>query len=87
MDYAKIFGALYPDMGGAKADPPKKFVAGRDIHWLQAFVGGSANGGVSKNYLLFSIPKIFLAGPDGKLISCYLRGPKIKQAVASALAR
>jgi thiol-disulfide isomerase/thioredoxin len=68
-------------------EAPKKFVAARNIHWAQAFVGDSTDGDLAKHYVLTTIPKIFLVGPDGKLVACYLRGAKIQQTVASALAR
>jgi thiol-disulfide isomerase/thioredoxin len=68
-------------------EAPKKFVATRDMHWTQAFAGDSTDGVVARNYVMSTIPKIFLVGPDGKLVACYLRGAKIQQTVASALAR
>ena len=57
-------------------EAPKKFLATRDIHWTQAFAGDSTDGVVARNYVLSTIPKIFLVGPDGKLVACYLRGAK-----------
>jgi hypothetical protein len=34
-----------------------------------------------------AIPRIFLVGPNGNLVACHLRGPKIKEAVGAALSR
>jgi thiol-disulfide isomerase/thioredoxin len=71
----------------ADREAPKKFVSSRDLPWIHAFVGDAFDSSAARNYPLSSIPKLFLVGPDSKLIGCYLRGPDIKKAVAKALAK
>jgi len=63
----------------------KRFVAAEDIRWTQAFRGEVSNGTVTRDYGVIGIPSIFLIGPDGKIVARNIRGPKIKEAVASAL--
>jgi peroxiredoxin len=66
---------------------PRKFARGQGIAWTQDFLGDMSRDGVTRSYGVFSIPAIFLIGPDGKVLAANLRGPKIKEAVAAALAR
>lgn len=68
------------------SDAPKRFVKTRDIHWTQGFLGDWGQDKVTKTFEVGSIPSIWLIGPDGKVISGGLGGPKIKEAVAAALA-
>ena len=65
---------------------PEKFVKDNGIGWTQVFLGEWSKDEVTPNYGVFSIPSIFLIGPDGKVLAADLRGPKIKEAVAAALA-
>jgi peroxiredoxin len=66
----------------------KKFVESKDIRWTQAFLGEwSSKDTVTANYGVYSIPSIFLVGPDGKIMARDLRGNEIKKAVSAALAK
>jgi len=66
---------------------PAKFVKANSIAWTQVFVDGyGGKDMVAQNYGVYGIPAIFLIGPDGKVLSTDLRGPKMKSAVAAALA-
>jgi thiol-disulfide isomerase/thioredoxin len=69
------------------AAAPKAFVRDRDIRWTQVFLGDWGQDTVTKALEISSIPSIWLIGPDGKIISRSLRGPKIREAVASALGK
>jgi peroxiredoxin len=66
---------------------PMKFAREQGISWTQGFLGEwYSKDKVSENYGVFGIPAIFLIGPDGKVLATDLHGPKIKEAVAAALA-
>jgi peroxiredoxin len=65
---------------------PKKFARDQGISWAQGFLGDWSKDKVTVNYGVFGIPAIFLIGPDGKVLANDLRGSKIKEAVAAALA-
>ena len=65
---------------------PEKFVKDNGIGWTQVFLGEWSKDLITLSYGVFAIPKIFLIGPDGKVLATGLRGPKIKKAVAAALA-
>jgi thiol-disulfide isomerase/thioredoxin len=65
---------------------PVKFVRNLGIAWTQAFLVNAFNNVTMRDYRLSSIPQILLIGPDGKILATHLRGPKIKDAVAAALA-
>jgi hypothetical protein len=54
--------------------------------WTQGFLGEWLKNRVTLCYGVYGIPAIFLIGPDGKVLAAGLRGPKIKEAVAAALA-
>jgi len=71
------------------ADPalPARYAKIHDIHWTQGFLGDWSDNKVTPKYGVFGIPSIFLIGPDGRIVATGLRGPKIKEAVASALAQ
>jgi peroxiredoxin len=67
-------------------EAPAKFAKTKGLAWMQTFLGGDwSNNKVGQNYGVASIPQIMLVGPDGKITARYLRGPKIMEAVASAL--
>jgi len=66
-------------------EAPKKFVRNKNIRWTQVFLGDWGQDRVTKDFEVGAIPSIWLIGPDGKIISRNLRGPKIKEAAASAL--
>ena len=65
---------------------PEKFVKDNGIGWTQVFLGEWSKDLITLSYGVFAIPKIFLIGPDGKVLAADLRGPKIKEAVAASLA-
>ena len=65
---------------------PRKFARIHDIGWTQGFLGDWSDDKVTQKYGVFGIPSIFLIGPDGKILATDLRGAKIKEAVAKALA-
>ena len=65
----------------------KKFVESKDIRWTQVFIGKGSKGTVTVDYGVYSIPSIFLVGPDGKIMDDGLTGNEIKKAVSAALAK
>jgi thiol-disulfide isomerase/thioredoxin len=65
----------------------KKFVVSNDIRWTQVFIGKGSKGTVIVDYGVYSIPSIFLVGPDGKIMDDGLTGNEIKKAVSAALAK
>lgn len=71
------------------ADPSKakKFMQNHDIGWPQVVVSRSDDKWMQKYGYGRGIPMIFLIGPDGRLLATDLRGAKIKEVVAAALAR
>lgn len=66
---------------------PKKFAWNEGIAWTQGFLGAWSNDKVTQAYGVYGIPAIFLIGSDGKVLATDLRGTKIKEAVALALAQ
>jgi len=66
---------------------PRRYAQRNEIHWTQGFLGDWSDDKVAAQYGVFGIPAIFLIGPDGRILATDLRGDKIKEAVASALAR
>ncbi len=71
------------------ADPeaPKKYAAENGLGWAQGFLGEWSKADVPDRYGVRGIPSIWLIGPDGKVVAKDLRGEKIKEAVAEALAK
>jgi len=65
---------------------PAKFARNHGIFWTQGFLADAFNSVTMHNYRFDSIPQILLIGPDGTILATDLRGPKIKNAVAAALA-
>ena len=65
---------------------PKKFARNQDIAWTQGFLGDWSKDKTAQIYGVYGIPALFLIGPDGKVLATDLRGSKIKEAVAAALA-
>jgi peroxiredoxin len=65
---------------------PRKFVRNHGLPWTQAFLDGAFNNVTMHDYGFDSIPQILLIGPDGRVLATDLRGPKIREAVAAALA-
>lgn len=70
------------------SDPaaPRKFSRDHDLAWTQGFLGDWSNDKITPTYGVYGIPAIFLIGPDGRVVATQLRGAKIKEAVAAALA-
>ena len=71
----------------AEREAPKKFARNQGMAWIQGFLGDWSKDKVTQNYGVYGIPAIFLIGPDGKVLATDLRGPKIKEAVATALGK
>jgi peroxiredoxin len=65
---------------------PEKFANDNGIGWTQVFLGEWSKDEVAPSYGVFAIPRIFLIGPDGKVLAADLRGSKIEEAVAAGLA-
>ena len=65
---------------------PMKFARKEGVSWSQGFLGDWSKDKVTASYGVFGIPAIFLIGPNGKVLATDLRGAKIKEAVADALA-
>ena len=70
----------------AERGAPQKFARNHDIAWIQGFLGDWTHDKLTPKYGVYGIPSIFLIGPDGKILATDLRGPKIKEVVAAALA-
>jgi peroxiredoxin len=62
-----------------------KFVQAQHMEWTEVLLGDMATNSVTKAYGVTGIPKIFLIGPDGRLIARELRGPDLDKSVAGAL--
>ncbi|QDV32883.1 sigma-70 family RNA polymerase sigma factor [Tautonia plasticadhaerens] len=62
-------------------------VEARGFGWTQAVLGPWGSSTVAQDFGVESIPRSVLIGPDGRVIASRLRGPEIRDAVASALAR
>lgn len=65
---------------------PEKFVKDNSIGWTQVHLGEWSKDQVTPGYGVYGIPRIFLIDPAGKVSAADLRGLKIKEAVAAALA-
>jgi thiol-disulfide isomerase/thioredoxin len=63
----------------------KKYVAEKELKWLQGFLGSTWESTVVKDYGVRGIPAIFLIDPQGKIIAKKLRGQQLKSAVDRAL--
>jgi peroxiredoxin len=68
------------------ADAAKKFVEEKKLTWAQLVLGKDAEKPINLDYGVGGIPATFLIGPDGTIIAKGMRGSKIKDAVARALA-
>jgi RNA polymerase sigma factor (sigma-70 family) len=67
-------------------DAAKKFVEEKKLPWVQLVVEKDAEKPININYGVSGIPASFLIGPDGTVVATGMRGAKIKDAVARALA-
>jgi thiol-disulfide isomerase/thioredoxin len=65
---------------------PKKFARTEGMVWTQGFLGEWSKDRVTPTYGVYGIPAILLIDPGGKVLATDLRGPKIKEAIASVLA-
>jgi peroxiredoxin len=65
---------------------PSKFVRNQGIAWAQGFLGDWSKDKTAQIYGVYGIPAIILIGPHGNVLAADLRGTKIKEAVAAALA-
>jgi thiol-disulfide isomerase/thioredoxin len=65
---------------------PRQFVEQNQLGWVQGFLGKGWNAPLLKSYKVRGIPALFLISPDGKIAATSLRGPRIKAAIAKALA-
>ena len=63
----------------------QQFVETKSLSWTQVFLGEWSKDTVTQDFGVYSIPHIFLIGPDGKVVAADLRGARIKEAVAAAL--
>jgi peroxiredoxin/uncharacterized GH25 family protein len=70
-----------------KPEEPRKYAAEKEMGWTQGFLGEWSKADVPERYGVHGIPSIWLIGPDGKVVAKDLRGERIKQAVAEALAK
>lgn len=67
-------------------DEPRKFQEKRKLPWVQAYIGGGIHGPTPGKFGIRAIPAFVLVGPDGRIVAMGMRGDRIKQAVAKALA-
>jgi len=66
-------------------EQPRKFAESHGLHWTQVHLDEGLKDIVTSSYGVYAIPSILLIGPDGKIAARGLRGPKIRETVASAL--
>lgn len=67
-------------------DAPRRFVQKFKIPWTQCWIGSAAGDSVASSYGIYTIPAIFLVGPDGKIAAMNLRGTNIVATVRRSLA-
>jgi peroxiredoxin len=65
---------------------PKAYAKENELQWTQGFLGDWSRTSVPASYGVEGIPSIWLIGPDGRVIARDLRGARIEEAVAEALA-
>jgi peroxiredoxin len=68
-------------------DELRTYASQQKLAWPQGLLGSWTDSTVLADYGVQAIPSIWVIGPDGKVLAKDLRGPGIKQAVASALGR
>lgn len=66
---------------------PAQFVRDQALEWTQVYLGHMSKISATSRYTAFRIPAILVVGPDGRILAAGLRGQRIEQAVADALAR
>jgi peroxiredoxin len=69
----------------AERAAPRRFAREHGFAWRQGFLGDWSQDTVTPAFGVYGIPAVFLIAPDGRILATGLRGPKIKEAVASAL--
>ena len=62
-----------------------EFTAKQEMPWPQYFDGNYRQNTIAVDYLINSIPAMFLIGKDGRIIVTHARGPQLEAAVVSAL--
>jgi peroxiredoxin len=68
------------------SEAPKRFALSHDLAWIQGFLGDWSKDRLTGTYGVYAIPAIFLIDPDGKVAATNLRGSKIIDTAAAALA-
>ncbi len=71
----------------SKRQAPIKYAKQHGLKYTQGFLGRNGQTNVSRRYGVRGIPSIWLINPRGIIIAKQLRGEKIQQAIAKALAR
>jgi hypothetical protein len=61
------------------------FTAKHEMPWPQYFDGKYRQNTIALDYLINSIPAMFLIGKDGRIIMTHVRGPQLEAAVTAAL--
>jgi hypothetical protein len=61
------------------------FTAKQEMPWPQYFDGKYRQNKIAVDYLINSIPAMFLIGKDGRIITMHARGPQLEAAVTAAL--
>lgn len=70
-----------------QAEKLEKFVKDKNMPWPQFFDGKGWQNELAEKYGVNSIPATYLLDRDGKIIGKGLRGEKLEEAVAAALAK
>jgi len=61
------------------------FTAKNEMPWPQYFDGKYRQNTIALEYLINSIPAMFLIGKDGRIITTHARGPQLEAAITAAL--
>ena len=61
------------------------FIAKNEMPWPQYFDGKYRQNTIAVDYLINTIPAMFLIGKDGRIITTHARGPQLEAAVKAAL--
>ena len=61
------------------------FTAKNEMPWPQYFDGKYRQNAIALDYLINTIPAMFLIGKDGRIITTHVRGPQLEAAVTAAL--
>ena len=63
----------------------KKGITGKQMNWLQAFIGDSSKSDIARDYGVRGVPATFLIGQEGKILAKGLMGGQLKTEVAHAI--